>query len=242
MLPADVPARPMTRFRFPLLAGFAAMSACNLDTTDRISQPPRVRIVNAAVSTTAVNVHLNENVTGVLATPLAYEGATEGCLLILAATHQLRFVQNGVTLASVTAPFAENPSYLATLVENAGTFKAVLASDTGVAPAGSYGLRLINATAAAGDVHATTPGEAPGASTLVAANLAPVATITNPALQYAFRPEAAARVRLFDTGTTATARSDLTLASTGARRLTTVIFTEPTFTGDPAALQLNACP
>lgn len=232
----------MTRFRVPLLACLAALAACNLDTTDRIDQPPRLRIVNAAINTTGVNVHLNDNTTGLLTTPLGYEEVTESCLLILGATHQLRFVQNGVTLASVTATFADNTSYLATLVENAGTFKAVLAADTEVAPTGSYGLRLINATTTAGDVYANVPGDAPGASTLVAGNLAPVATMTNPVLQYAFRPEAATRVRLFNAGTTTTARSDLTLASLGAQRLTTVIFTEPTFTGDPAALQLNACP
>ena len=121
----------MTRFRLPLIACLAALSACNLDTTDRIDQPPRLRIANASINTTGVNVHLNDNTTGLLAAPLGYEEVTESCLLILGAMHQLRFVQDGVTLASVTANFADNTSYLATLVENAGTFKAVLASEPG---------------------------------------------------------------------------------------------------------------
>ena len=227
-----------SRFLVPVLA---LAAACNLDTEDRINQPPKLRVVNAAQTTAPVNLHLNTNTVGLLADPLEFEEVTPDCLLILEATHQLSFVQGGTVLAQVTHAFAENASYVVVLVENAGTFKAVVVADDATAPSGSNGLRFINATATAGDVHVTSPGEAPAASTLAAGNLASLATANNPSLPYIFRSETATNVRLFDAGTTATARSNVTLAGTGPRRLTNVIFTPPTFAADPGAIQVNAC-
>lgn len=232
----------MTRIRLALVVTLAAASSCNLDTTDRISQPPRLRAVNAAISTSSVNLHLNANSVGLLGEPLDYEGVTPSCVLIIDDTHQLSFVQGGTALASVTSAFAENASYLVLLLENAGTFKAVLASDTETAPTGSNGLRFINATTTAGDVYVTGPGEVPSTATLAAGNLAPAASSTNPPLAFVFRPETATRIRLYNVGNTTTPRADLTLTLTGPRRLTTIVFTQPTFAEDPAAIQVNACP
>jgi hypothetical protein len=233
----------MNPLRFASVLALAAASACSLDTTDRISQPPRLRVVNAAPSTTGVTVHLNQNSTSILPLPLGFEEISELCPLIVDATHQITFRETGDSLAAVVAPFAENLSYMLFLVESSvGSYKAVLASDTETAPAASNGLRFVNATSTAGDVHVTTPGEAPSASSLAVGNLAPLAMMTNPALTYLFRPETATRIRLYNVGTTATARSDITLAGTGGRRLTTIVFTDKTFMEDPGALQVNACP
>jgi hypothetical protein len=232
----------MKSFRTALLAALAAVSACSLDTTDRISQPPRLRVINAAPSTTGVTVHLNQNSSGILPLPLGFEEVSEVCPMIVDATHQVAFLQGSTTLASVTAPFAENASYMVLLVENAGTFKAVLLSDGEAAPAANNGFRFVNATTVAGDVYATSPGENPGPATLVVGNLAPLATITNPSSAFVFRSETATRIRLYDVGTTTTPRADLTLANTGSRRLTAVVFTDKTFPEDPGAIQVNACP
>lgn len=232
----------MSLRRLVALTSVVAAVGCNLDTNDRLPPgPPRVRFVNAAPGSTNAMAHLNQAPESVTPGGLAFREITPNCLLIINADHQISFVEGGTTLASTTALLRRDNAYLVALVKSGTTYRAVALAHDQVVAEGNTGMHFINATSAAGDIHVTTPTGTPSTSSVVAGNVAPLAA-TLATAPYVTRPEAEIRIRLYDAGSTSADRADLTLANVGLARLTTVIFTDRTFTGDPGAMQVNACP
>jgi hypothetical protein len=232
----------MNPIRLALLASLALSAACNIDQNDRIPPgPPRLRFVNAAAAASNVTVHLNDSPQSVVTGGLAYRTATDNCSLVFDGTHKISFVQSGNTIASVTAPFAIGTAYTVVLVSNGSTFRALALRDDEIVAAGNNGLRLINATQTAGDVYVTAPGSDPAPATKAAGNVGSLALSTE-APPYVVRSDTDIRIRLYDVGATSTDRADLTLAATLVNRLSTVIFVDRTFGGDPGAFQLLTCP
>lgn len=225
-----------------MLTSLVAAAACNLDTNDRLPPgPPRVRFVNAAPGSTNAMAHLNQAPESVTPGGLAFREITPTCLLIIDADHQISFVEDGNTLASTSALLRRDKAYLVALVRAGTTNRVVAVAHDQVVAQGSTGIHIINATSAAGDVHVTAPNVAPSPNSVVAASVQPLAATpgTPPSV---VRPESEIRIRLYDVGNTTTDRADLTLANVGLSRITTVIFTDRSFTGDPGAMQVNACP
>jgi len=218
-------------------------SACSLDAPTSGHAFPQVRLVNAAPATAgltpAVAAHLNQS-TNAMAPAIAYPGQTDGCPLILAASHEISFEQNGTALASTTANYAMDGRYTV-VVTNTGTqYRAVQLSDLDVVAAGNNGLRFINATSTAGDVYVTPLGAPPAATFKVRSSLAPLAT-TAEVPAYVQRPETDIRIRLYDVGDTSTPRADITLGQLFASKLATIVFTPSTGAGDPGGFQVNPC-
>lgn len=214
-------------------------AACDLETSGVGSQPPRIRAVNAASATTGVTVHIDDAQQPMNTDPLEFKTGT-ACVMVLDATHKFAFVQNGQTLASVTGTTEAGKSYTVILVSAGAAYRALLLSDNETAASGTNGLRFINSTSAAGDVHVLPPTGSPAQATLAAGNLGQLA-LSNATPPFVFRSENDTRVRLYDVGTTSTARSDLGLALLPPSRLANIVFVDKAVDVEPGALQFNAC-
>lgn len=228
---------------FALGAICVVSSACSLDAPVGGRTFPQVRLVNAAPATAgltpAVTAHLNQS-TNAMAPSISYPGQTDGCPLILSATHEIAFEQNGTTLAATTNRYDLDGRYTV-VVTNTGTqYRALQLSDRDAVAVGNNGLRFINATSTAGDVYVTPPGVAPSAAYKVRSNLAPLATTTE-VPPYVQRPETDIRIRLYDVGDTSTPRSDVTLGQLFASKLATIVFIPSTGASDPGGFQVNPC-
>lgn len=228
----------MSQIRFaPLL--LLLVSACSLEVVEGNAAPPQLRVVNAAPSTSRVDVHLNGAAQSITPNGLAFRDVSD-CLLVLNSSHQVGFVENGSTLASTTSLFENQKSYMVVLVNAGTTYRALTLPDDESVAAGSVGVRVINASASAADVYITSPGADPSPATKVAGNLAPLAT-TNTAPPFFVRPETDVRVRVYDVGSTTNDRADLTLGILSLSRRATVVITDRPFSGHPGAMQVNAC-
>src|SRR5258705_2140081 len=130
-------------------AALLVSNACSLDAPVGGRAFPQVRLVNAAPSTAgltpAVTAHLNQS-TNAMAPSISYPGQSDGCPLILAATHEIAFEQNGTQLASTTGRYDIDGLYTV-LVTNTGTqYRAVQLMDNDAVATGNNGLRFVNAT------------------------------------------------------------------------------------------------
>jgi hypothetical protein len=235
----------MSTNRLALLATLAFAGGCNLDTGNRPNVPPSLGIVNAAHTTTRVNLHvdMNEALTNV---PIPPGTVDPGCPFILNGNHVFDFVQNDTLYSTVQGSLVINATYTAILVDaitaSDTVYRTIVAGDdVEQASAGNNGIRIINGTSSPGDVYVTGINDDPTAATRVLSNLAPAATTTSLNLSFHMLPTTATRVRLFDVGSTTTPRSDILLTNTDTRRLTTVIFMPRSQPADQGGIQVNAC-
>lgn len=235
----------MTSARLALLAGLVAVAGCNLDTSNRVTLPPQLKLANGSTTTTGVHLYLRGEDDPLLAVPLAPESSEPSCLFVLNGNHTFDFVQNDTLYASVQGGLVTNASYLVVLVSQVTpgdtVYRTIVAGDDAEPTTGNYGLRLINGTNTAGDIYVTTLSDNPTAATRVAANVPPAATAAQLSLAINMIPEGRTRVRLFDVGATTNPRADILITDTDLRRITTVVLTEKTFTADQGGFQVNAC-
>ena len=217
----------------------ASLAGCDDDPTTP-HDVAKVRIVNAAPGTSAVDVMLVGTATPVAT--LNFRGVTETCVEVPAGGAQqgLTFRAAGTDLATAVFTPLKGERYTVVLTASGATRRAVALSDNESAVAGDNAIRLVNATAAPGDVYVTPPGAASGPSTLVAGNLGVLATSNDVPAYYA-RPTTDTEVRLFDVGTTTNPRADITLTALPASRMATVVFTEPGTPAGPTAFVVTPC-
>ena len=221
-----------------VLAALVFTAACDDDDDDDGTGPTgqaQVRVVNATPDNATVSV-LNGNTT--LANSLAF-GTNAACVTVPAGSQTLTFRSGTTTLATTTATnFANGGRYTVVLSGSGATPTATVYTDTYTAPtAGNNVLRFINTTSTAGDVYLTTAeGEVTGTATVP--NLG-----ANAEANYASYPATDVRARLFDAGTTTTARGDVTIPAltNGAANAGTVIFTTPTETVTSSGFVVQPC-
>ena len=235
----------MTPARIALLAALVTVAGCNLDTGNRVILPPQIKVANGTTTTSFVHLYLRGNEEPLFEAPLSPESSQAGCLFVFDGNQTFDFVQNDTLYASVQGFLATNTSYLVMLVSQvtAGdtVYRTIVAGDDAEPTTGNFGLRIVNGTNGPGDVYVTTPPAEPSAETQVLSNVPPAATAASLSLAINMIPEGRTRVRLYDVGTTTNPRSDILLIDPDLRRLTTVIFTEKTFTADHGGIQVNSC-
>lgn len=225
----------------PLAAAVFFTTSCSLDVREPRTGPPRLRLVNAASATTEVTAHLNGDPDPLLTSAIPANTAAAGCVLILPASHSVSFVEAAATLADVTRSYEVAGKYTVLLVNAGATFRAVALHDAQDVVPGNNGLRFVNATSTAGDVYVTPPGSDPAPVFKAVGNLGPLAT-SNDDPAFLQRAESDLRIRLYDVGSTTTARADITLPTQQAfDRLTTVVFIDPVTPGDPGAFLVYTC-
>lgn len=207
-----------------LTSSVFVLAACDDDDDDNGTGPAQtalIRVVNAS-GTASVDVL---NGTTSVTTALAQNTGSTSCFTVPAGSATLAFRAAGGTtnLASATATLTADQRYTLVLTGTGATSAATLLTDNTTDPGtGNNGIRLVNATATAGDVHITTPTGTLGTPTS-AALAAGAATTT-----FATVPTANTRIRLFNTGTTTgTPRADFTLPTLTGNRLATVVLANP---------------
>jgi len=213
-----------------------ALAACD---DDPLGARPtaRVRIVNAANTHASVGAFLGA---AQLGTDVAFQAAS-ACATITLPTgqHVISFRNTGspTQVASVQHTFVENRDYLIVLMSNPSR-AAVFEEQEFPAPAATFNaIRLVNATATAGDVYVTTAAGAPTTAIALASGASTTGTVYRD-----FGPTVTL-VRLFDAGATtfASPRATHTIAATGTHRTATVFLT-PTITGGTATgFQVPRC-
>jgi Domain of unknown function (DUF4397) len=229
----------MQTFRMLPAVGVLALVACSLDTPARPNlTPPELRIVNAAPSTATVTAHLN-GLPDPLAGPIPFGSAAE-CVLIFPATYTLAFQEAGNTRGSVSSAYDVNGRYTVILVNTGATYRALALSDAVTVSTGNNGLRFINASGTPGDIYVSPPTEDPADIYNAVGNLAPLALTTGAPLVVQ-RAETHTRIRLFDVGTTTTARADFTLEPLITTRLATIVFIDRGVPTDPGGFQVDPC-
>lgn len=216
-----------------VLAALVTVSACD-DDDDDVTAPTTtatVRLVNASPDNATVEVL---NGTTVLAPALGF-GTTAACVTVPSGARTLTFRAGATDLATVNGTFTANGDYTVVVAStDAGTTATLLTDDFTAPTAGNQMLRLYNASNTAGDIFITTAdGAVEGTPTV--ANLA-----TGTATPWTSYASTNTRVRLFDVGTTATARGDVTIP-TLANSVGTVFLTEADATSGATGFVVEPC-
>lgn len=204
-------------------------------------QTVAVRVVNAS-SGTAGTVNVTAGATDV-ATGLAFRGATTTCVNVPIGAQTFTFRSGTTTLATANATLAAGNKYTVILSGTGATPTATVLTDNPTAPAtGNAAIRFVNATATAGDVHATPVGTTTlSAATILTggANLA-----AGSATGFLTSPTTNNRFRLTAVNTPGTTRSDTgaTAVTLPADRITTFVFVPAGTPAGPTFLQVNPCP
>ena len=231
--------------RLCIIALCALAAACNSELPAGTGGPTpefaRVRIVNAAPGVGGVDVQ-REGVTAPLATNLNYGAFTQSCIQLPAGiAHTLNFRQGSTTLTSATFTPAVNQKYTVFLTGSGSTRRAVVVNDAHTAATGFNGVRFINASSGAGDVHVTTPDGEPTLSTRVHGNIG-VTAMSNADPAYIATEVARTRIRLYDVdATSGTPRADITLPTLPANRLVSVVLADPAAAGPSASFLTYPC-
>lgn len=239
----------MKKYAFLSLLAVLALGACDDDDDPTgNTQTAQVRVVNATTATTGTNnftsvslfrgaTGTNQVVGGVPAgvnTSTVNASACSPTLTVPSGSQTLRFRATGgsTDAASVTHNFVAGRRYVVVLTgnNNTGLAARVFEETAANATSGNRRIRFINASSTAGDIFATptTTGTPTGTPTAVAAGAAS---------DFVSVANANTGFRIFNTGTTTTARQSLTLNTTNfpASGNAMVIFTEA------GAFQVNAC-
>ena len=238
----------MKKYAILSLMAVLALGACDDDDDPTgNNQTAQVRIVNATSATTGTNTFTSVNVFrgndqlvgGVpagVSTSTVNASACSPTLTVPTGSQTLNFRASGQTTnaASVTHTFVANRRYVVVLTgnNNTGLNAKVFEETTGTAASGNRRIRFFNASSTAGDIFAspTTTGAPTGSATV-----AGLATRTES--NFIDVPNANVGFRIFNTGTTTTARQSLTLNTTNFPASGAMVF----FT-DAGAFQVNACP
>lgn len=217
-------------------ASALVLSGCLSSTEFSRREPPAVRLVNASAES-FVTVHL-DSLPEPLAT-LSTNTAAPECFLVLPEEHLISFIHNGEALDEFETTLERDSEYVVVLTNIGDTFHAFAVTNDQSVAAGSIGLTLINATSTSGDVHVTGASEDPSPTTKVATDIAPVAS-TSGEPPYAITTSSKLRVRLFDVGTTASPRADITLDPLLDGRSLAIVFTQGAFPAS-GAIQVQPC-
>lgn len=221
-------ARSLVRLFALALAATIPLAACDDDDdlgTGPINETANLRIVNAAQNTTDIEVYQLGNDTPIAT--LDFRETTEQCVEVTAGPTAFSFQAGGGEIAATLGTLEEGGNYTLMLVGTGASVprRAVLGSDEHTPAAGSNALRLVNVTSTSGDVYATTPTGAPAPNNLLAGGLGPLANSNASLGEYFAVTTERTRIRLYDAGTTTTARADFTLAGLPASRMATVVLT-----------------
>lgn len=218
-----------------VLAALVTIAACDDDDDDGPTGnqgQATVRVVNASSANATVSLN-NGNTT--LAPTVAF-GTAGACVNVPAGSQTLTF-RTGTTNVAATAAttFAANTKYTVVLSGSGATATATVLPDAFTAPAaGNNAVRFVNATGTAGDVFLTTAdGAVTGAPT--SGNLAAGAFTT-----FASHANTNVRARLFDVGTTATPRADVTITGI-TNGPATVVFTPAATVGGATGFVVQPC-
>ena len=219
-----------------VLAALVTVAACSDDDDDDgptgNQGQATVRVVNASSANATVSV-LNGNTT--LAPSVAF-GTAGSCVTVPAGSQTLTF-RSGTTNVAATAatPFTANTKYTVVLTGSGATAAATVLPDAFTAPtAGNNVVRFVNATGTAGDVFLTTADGA-GTGTPTAGNIGAGAFTT-----FASSANTNVRARLFDVGTTATPRADVTITGV-TNGPATVVFTPAIAAGGSTGFVVQPC-
>jgi hypothetical protein len=230
------------------LMAMIALGACGDDDDPVSSQEvAEVRVVNASPGTPSVTVAISNRT---LVTDVAFQTAS-GCsstLRVPAGNQIINFRASATSSTNVKAipfSFVAGQRYTIVLFGPSNNLQAAVVPDEatpGTAGANANRLRFINATstATAADIFGTTATGTIGGTPQVA-NLASGAGTAGTTM-YQDIANTNVRFRLFNTGTTATARGDFTLGTFTNSRNATIVFTDAATTGGPTAFQVNSCP
>jgi hypothetical protein len=219
----------------PVIA-LAVMAACDDDPIGT-QQTARVRIVNAANTNATVSAFRGS---AQLGADVAFQAAS-ACNTITVPTgqHVISFRNPGsaTQVASVQHTFVANRDYLVVLM--AAPLRAAVFEEQPLPTpaAGNNAIRLINATATAGDVYVTTPTGTPTTAINIASGESSTGAV------YREFPIAATLARIFNTGETnfTTPRASHTLGATGTTRTATVILTPTATGGTVSGFQVPRC-
>ena len=232
-------------YRLCLLSMIVLTTACNSEQPTTPGTPQletaRLRIVNAAPGVQGVEV-VRTGVATPLAQNLNYGSFTQSCITLPAnIAHTLAFRSGGTEVATATFTPVPDGRYSAFLTSAGTTRRAFIVADDDVVPAGNNGLRFINVSSAAGDVHVTTPGGAVTASTRAFGNIGRTA-MGNAEPDYIMADTSRKQVRLFDVdATTGTPRADVALSGLPASRLVSVVLADVASAGPSASFVAFPC-
>jgi uncharacterized protein DUF4397 len=228
-------------FRSVICAG-AAMSllvACGSSGNDVLgpSNSALVQFVNATPSGPVTMA----NGSSTVGTSLSSNQGSTYCVPVPTGSRTLSFSSGGSTIASAPATdFVAGQRYTV-LLQGQGTGQSaiVMPENYTAQTSGNYGLRVINATNAVGNVYVTTStGSTAGTPT---ASLAPgTSTVTASGSNFMTFPSSTARVRFFSTTSTTTPLGDFTVSGPNSVTGTTVVFANKT-DGGVTAFALNQC-
>ena len=217
------------QFRYIALLAVStlALAACDDDEITVPNQTASVRFVNAS----ATNATVNGTVAGTAtASNIAFQTGSAACANVPAGTQTVGFTNStGTAIGSgASFNFVAGQRYTVVLYGNGNT--QVFTDEFNAATAGNNNIRFVNATTTAGDIFGTTAtGTVSGTPTR--ANLGAFSsTGTSGAAAFGSYVNTNTRYRLYDVGTTTTARGDVSLGTLPANNTTTVIFT-PNATG-----------
>lgn len=226
----------MKAFSLISVVALVALAACD---DDPLGARPtaRVRIVNAANTNASVGAFLG---VAQLGTDVAFQAASPcGAITVPTGPQVISFRNTGspTQVASVQHTFVENRDYLIVLMSNPSR-ATVFEEQDFPAPAATFNaIRLVNATATAGDAYVTTTAGVP----TTAINLASGASTTGPVYRD-FGPTVTL-VRLFDAGATTftTPRATHTIAAAGPHRTATVFLTPTMGAATATGFQVPRC-
>lgn len=223
-----------------LSVALSGLTACDDDPTNPPQQTATLRVINAATGTSNVVVLHDGSI--LPAPPVSFRAAS-ACAEIPAGSRTLTFRAGADTLTTASFNFEAGKQYTAVIADDlpgTGHIAAVFSDDVTVA-AGSNALRLINATATAGDVHVRAPG---GPFQIASGNLAPFGMYTDPGAGHAFVQRATNQtdVLLYDVGQTTNLRGSLSLTNTmPTSRVATIVFFDPGTPAGPTSLLAARC-
>lgn len=237
----------MTKYTMLSLVAVLALGACDDDDNSLgPSNSAEIRVVNASAGLPSVGLFRNGNqILGGVAFQVAASCSNLKRVPTGSQTLEFRSTPSPTTTKLVTATFAAGQRYTVVLYGPSNNLQAVVLADEQTptnATAGNNRLRLINATMTAGDIFATTDAGAV-AGTPTVADLGAGASTTGTTM-YQNIVIANTRFRLFNTGTTTTARGDYTINTTtnfpGSRNAT-IVFTDAATGQTVTGFQINNC-
>jgi hypothetical protein len=210
-----------------ILIALSLASACDDKKPDIVS-PSSVALVDF-VNATPVSVIPYVGATAAAPVALTFQQATTGCTVVQPSSQTLTFKNTSTPPADVAASpstaLSAGVRYTTILATN-GTASSVMSLPETFAnvAAGSYGLRIVNATGTAADFYVTAPAAAvSGTPTAALAALSATGGATG-ANGYITTVDANTRVRMFTTGTQTGALSTFDIANTPATQGVTVVF------------------
>jgi hypothetical protein len=236
----------MKKYAMLSLMAVLALGACD-DDDDSLgpNNSAEIRVVNASAGVPSVGLFRggNQLVGGVI----FQEASSCSNLQRVPAgqqTLEFRATANAATTKTVQANFVAGERYTVVLLGPANNLQAYVVQDQKTvtpATAGNNRVRFINATATAGDIFATPNMNAPTGTPTVA-NLAGGASTTGANL-YQNITTANSIFRLYNTGTTATARGTWTFSNTNLpdHRNATIVFTDAATGQNATGFQMNDC-